>query len=49
MGEGRQSGSESPYNRRLTVAQASEALGITEAAVRGRIKRGTLRSYREGR
>ncbi len=26
---------------------AAAALGITEAAVRGRIKRGTLRSYRE--
>jgi hypothetical protein len=29
------------------VPQAAQALGITEGAVRGRIKRGTLRSYRE--
>lgn len=47
MGEGRLSGGESPSNRRLTVAEAASSLGITEAAVRGRIKRGTLRSYRE--
>ncbi len=30
------------------MPEAAAALGITEAAVRGRIKRGTLRSYREG-
>ncbi len=47
MGEGRQTGDKSPYNRRLTVPEAADRLGITEAAVRGRIKRGTLRSYRE--
>ena len=47
MGEGRQSGGESPSNQRLTVPEAAAELGITEAAVRGRIKRGTLRSYRE--
>ncbi len=29
------------------MPEAAAALGITEAAVRGRIKRGTLRSYRE--
>jgi hypothetical protein len=29
------------------VPQAAEALGITEGAVRGRLKRGTLRSHRE--
>jgi hypothetical protein len=29
------------------VPQAAQALGITEGAVRGRIKRGTLRSHRE--
>jgi hypothetical protein len=29
------------------VPQAAQALGITEGAVRGRVKRGTLRSYRE--
>ncbi len=47
MGEGRLSGGESRSNRRLTVPEAAATLGITEAAVRGRIKRGTLRSYRE--
>ncbi len=47
MGEGRLTGDESPSNRRLTVPQAAARLGMTEAAVRGRIKRGTLRSYRE--
>ena len=47
MGEGRLSGDESPSNRRLTVPQAAATLGITESAVRGRLKRGTLRSYRE--
>ncbi len=29
------------------MPEAADRLGITEAAVRGRIKRGTLRSYRE--
>jgi hypothetical protein len=29
------------------VPEAAAALGITEGAVRGRVKRGTLRSYRE--
>ena len=47
MGEGRSSGDEPPTNQRLTVPEAASWLGITEAAVRGRIKRGTLRSYRE--
>jgi len=47
MGEGRLTGDESSFNRRLTVPQAAQALGITEGAVRGRIKRGTLRSHRE--
>ncbi len=47
MGEGRLTGDESSSSRRLTVPQAAQALGITEGAVRGRIKRGTLRSYRE--
>ncbi len=49
MGEGRLTGDESPPNRRLTVHEAAARLGMTEAAVRGRIKRGTLRSYREAR
>jgi septal ring factor EnvC (AmiA/AmiB activator) len=34
-------------NQRLTVAQAATALGITEGAVRSRIKRGTLRTDKE--
>jgi superfamily II RNA helicase len=33
--------------RRLTVAEASEVLGITVEAVRGRIKRGTLEHERD--
>ena len=37
-----------PANQRLTVAQAAEVLGITEGAVRSRIKRGTLRTTKEG-
>ena len=49
MGEGRLTGDESPSNRRLTVPEAALRLGMTEAAVRGRIKRGTLASYRDGR
>jgi hypothetical protein len=36
-----------PTDERLTVAQAADRLGISEDAVRGRIKRGTLRSERE--
>jgi hypothetical protein len=47
MGEGRINSDESPSNQRLTVPEAAAKLGITEAAVRGRIKRGTLHSYRE--
>jgi hypothetical protein len=47
VGEGRLTGDESSSNRRLTVPQAAQALGITEGAVRGRLKRGTLRSHRE--
>jgi hypothetical protein len=35
-------------HRRLTVAQAAAALGITEGAVRSRIKRGTLPTEKEG-
>jgi hypothetical protein len=33
--------------RRLTVAEASEILGVTVEAVRGRIKRGTLEHERD--
>jgi hypothetical protein len=35
-------------HERLTVAQAAAALGITEGAVRSRIKRGTLPTVKEG-
>ena len=34
--------------RRLTVGEAADALGISSEAVRTRIQRGTLRSFREG-
>lgn len=34
--------------RRLTVSQAATTLGISQDAVRGRIKRGTLEVEREG-
>jgi hypothetical protein len=36
-----------PYTRRLTVAQAADQLGISEGAVRNRIKRRTLQAERE--
>jgi hypothetical protein len=36
-----------PYTRRLTVVQAADQLGISEGAVRNRIKRGTLGAERE--
>jgi len=35
-------------HERLTVAQAAASLGITEGAVRSRIKRGTLPTTKEG-
>lgn len=35
-------------NKRLTVAQAADHLGLTEGAVRSRIKRGTLSTERAG-
>ena len=35
------------YTQRLTVAQAADQLGISEGAVRNRIKRGTLQAERE--
>jgi hypothetical protein len=47
VGEGRLTDDASPINRRLTVPQAAAHLGMTEAAVRGRIKRKTLQSERE--
>jgi hypothetical protein len=33
--------------RRLTVSQAADALGVTPEAIRGRIRRGTIRVERE--
>lgn len=36
-----------PTEERLTVAEAADRLGISEDAVRSRLKRGTLRSVRE--
>ena len=47
MGEGR-TGEPQANHKRLTVAQAATTLGITEGAVRSRIKRGTLRTAKEG-
>jgi excisionase family DNA binding protein len=47
MGEGRTG--EPQTNQRLTVAQAAARLGITEGAVRSRIKRGTLTTTKVGR
>jgi hypothetical protein len=38
-----------PNQRRVPVDEAAEALGISEGAVRMRVKRGTLASTREGR
>ncbi len=46
MGEGRTG--EPQANHRRTVAEAAALLGITEGAVRSRIKRGTLRTAKEG-
>src|SRR5215218_3219788 len=47
MGEGH-TGEPKANHKRLTVAQAATTLGITEGAVRSRIKRGTLRTAKEG-
>ena len=47
MGEGR-TDRPGPYQQRLTVRDAAKVLGISEGAVRMRIKRGTLPSTREG-
>ena len=47
MGEGR-TDRPGPTNQRVTVSEAAELLGITAEAVRMRIKRGTLRSERQG-
>jgi hypothetical protein len=47
VGEGR-TGEPGPNHERLTVAQAAARLGISEGAVRSRIKRGTLDTAKEG-
>jgi hypothetical protein len=47
VGEDR-TGEPQANQKRLTVAQAAAALGITEGAVRSRIKRGTLPTSKEG-
>jgi excisionase family DNA binding protein len=47
VGEER-TGQPDPTNQRVTVPEAAELLGITAEAVRMRIKRGTLRSERQG-
>ena len=39
---------QTPTNRRVTVDEASDILGITPGAVRNRISRSTLPSVREG-
>lgn len=46
MGEDRTG--EPQTDQRLTVAQAAVSMGISEGAVRSRIKRGTLHTTREG-
>ncbi len=46
MGEDRPASKHGPDRRRVTVAEASEALGITAEAVRTRIKRGKLDSIK---
>jgi hypothetical protein len=47
VGEG-DTGEPQANHERLTVAQAAASLGITEGAVRSRIKRGTLPTAKEG-
>ena len=47
MGEGHYSGGSPEANQRLTVREAADQLGISEAAVRNRIKRGTLTTEKE--
>ena len=47
MGEGRSQTEQEPNKRRVTVAEASEILGITAEAVRTRIKRGKLDSIKD--
>ncbi len=48
MGEERQGDRTMPTGRKLTVSEAADELGISAEAVRSRLKRGTLRSTKEG-
>ncbi len=48
MGKDRQGADQAPTERRLTVSDAAEELGISAEAVRSRVKRGTLRSIKAG-
>jgi hypothetical protein len=47
VGESRSQTEQEPNRRRVTVAEASEILGITAEAVRTRIKRGKLDSIKD--
>jgi hypothetical protein len=44
----RQDAHSTPTGRKLAVSEAAEVLGISAEAVRSRLKRGTLRSGKEG-
>lgn len=48
MGEERQDTHTTPPGQKFTVSGAAGALGISAEAVRSRIKRGTLRSVKDG-
>jgi hypothetical protein len=48
MAEERQDARTTPPGRRFTVSEAAGALGISAEAVRSRLKRGTLRSVKDG-
>jgi DNA-binding Lrp family transcriptional regulator len=48
MGEERQDARTTPPGRKFTVSEAAVDLNISAEAVRSRIKRGTLRSVKEG-
>ena len=48
MAEERQDARTTPPGRKLSVSEAAAALGISAEAVRSRLKRGTLRSVKDG-
>jgi hypothetical protein len=49
VGEGRrQNADQTGFNRRFTVPEAAQVLGISPEAVRTRLSRGTLESVRDG-